>query len=284
MTPSRGNGSRQGAILTIGVLSTILAWLILDQMGGPNPIRDVFSRLLSPVQLVVQRASVPLIHLSDELKKLTTLRSENEALQRDNAALRNQLILMEEARIENETLRRQLEFKSAVPTYHLLSAEVIGYDPSNLLQYLIIDRGANDGIERGMPVLAAEGLAGRIREVSADSSKVMLITDPSSSVSSLIQRSRAAGVVQGHVGPELLARYIPPGDSILPGDIVLTSGVGGNFPKRLIIGQVSSVQYKDVDMYQEATIIPAVKLRDLETVMVLLNFTPIEFDQLDAEE
>jgi rod shape-determining protein MreC len=215
----------------------------------------------------------------DLVTGLSHLQAENEALREQSAELRNQVILLQEAQIENETLRRQLSFKSSVPSFRLLSAEVIGHDPSNLLQYLIIDRGAQDGVQRGMAVLTAEGLGGRISEVSADSAKVMLITDPSSSVSALIQRSRATGSVQGYPNGELVMRYIPQGDTVAPGDIVLTSGLGGNLPRRLVIGQVASVKRQDVEMFQEARLIPAVNLRDLETVMVLLSFTPMELGQ-----
>lgn len=275
----RANILRSRAVAVILVLCTILAWLMLDQMSGPNPLRDAFSHIVSPIQFALHRAVSPVHRAVGEIRHLGGLNAENEALRKDSAELRNQIILLQEARIDNETLRRQLNFKSAVPSFQLLSAEVIGHDPTDLFQYSIIDRGARDGIQRGMPVLTAEGLVGRISEVSADSAKVMLITDPSSSVSALIQRSRATGMIQGYPGHELLMRYIPQGDTVAPADIVLTSGLGGNFPKRLVIGQIASVDQKDVRMFQEAKVIPAVNLRDLETVMVLLSFAPIEVAQ-----
>lgn len=287
---ARSEGRRR-ALLIILVLCLILAWLILDQTGGSNPLRDAFSRLLTPIQFALTRAARPVEHLLGRIGRLSRLESENRALREENASLRNQIVLLREAQIENETLRTQLQFKSAAPHFQLLAAEVIGYDPSHLLQYLLIDRGAADGVRRSMPVLAAEGLVGRISEVSATSSKVMLLTDPSSSVTALIQRSRATGVVQGYAGQELLMRYIPPPqrgappgaqegegaaqsqlEPVMPGDIVLTSGLGGNFPKRLVIGQVVAVEHKDIDMFQQARVVPAVNLRDLESVMVLLSF------------
>jgi rod shape-determining protein MreC len=77
-------------------------------------------------------------------------------------------------------------------------------------------------------------------------------------------------------------RYIPQEEAVSPGDIVLTSGLGGNLPKRLIIGQIASVEHQDVMMFQEAKVIPSVNLRDLEVVMVLLNFTPIELATEDS--
>jgi rod shape-determining protein MreC len=130
-----------------------------------------------------------------------------------------------------------------------------------------------------MPVLTDAGLVGRISQVNRNAAQVMLLTDPSSSVSALIQRSRATGMVQGRLGAELVMRYIPQTETVVVGDVVLTSGLGGTFPKRLVIGQITQVRHDDVEMFQEATIAPAVDLYDLESVMVLLNFDPIEIPE-----
>ncbi len=273
------NVLRSRALVVILVLSVILAWLLFDQFGATNPVRDTFSRVLSPVQLVLERVVSPISKVANGVMHAVRLGAENQALRDENAELRNLVMLLQEARLENEELRRELDFKSAVPNYHLLAAEVIGHDPNNLLQYLIIDRGAADGLKPGMPVLTADGLVGRISRVSHSSAAVMLISDPSSSVSALIQQSRATGLVQGYPGQELVMRYIPQGEEVNVGDVVLTSGLGGGFPKRLVIGQVASVKRSDVEMFQEARVVPAVRLRDLETVQVLLNFLPDEETQ-----
>jgi rod shape-determining protein MreC len=259
-------------ILVILILALVLAWLILDQTESANPIRNAVSTVLSPVQFALERLVRPLRQALSGVGGWFSLRSDNAALSAENLTLRNQIVLLEEARLENETLRRQLDFKSAVPSYTMLPAEVIGRDPSVLLQFLIIDRGSADGIAEAMPVLTAEALVGRISEVSTHSAKVMLISDPSSSVSCVIQRTRATGVVQGYPENKLVMRYIPQGDTVAVGDMVLTSGLGGNFPKRLVVGQVERVASVDVEMFQEATVKPAVSLADLEVVMVLLDF------------
>ena len=276
-------GSRTWAVTVILLLLLMLSWIVFEGIGETNPVRDAFSRVLSPLQFAIGRAARPILRTVDRLGRLTTVEADNDQLRRENAELRAEVIVLREAQIENENLRRQLNYKSAVPHFQLLSAEVIGRDPSNLLQYILIDRGRIDGIEPGMSVLTAEGLVGRVSEVSAASSKVMLITDPSSSVTAMIQSSRATGVVQGHSAHELAMRYIPQLAEVAPGDIVLTSGLGGNLPRRLPIGQVVEVSHQDVHMFQEAQVIPAANLADLETVMVLLSFSPLDIEEDEAE-
>lgn len=269
--------SRHWPVALILVLALILAWLILDRtQPDHNPLRDALDGVLTPLQYATTVSGREFSGLSSIFADRLELSRENEQLKQQVAELRSHVALLQEAQIENETLRKQLGFKSAVPSYELLSAEVIGHDPNALLQYLIIDRGAQDGVAVAMPVLADTGLVGRISEVSANSAKVMLISDPSSSVSAIIQRTRATGVVRGNVDGGLTMYYLSPGDVVEPGDVVLTSGLGGNFPRRLNIGQVTSASYSDVDMFQQAQVVAPQVLRSLEEVMVLLNATDYE--------
>ncbi len=270
---------RQWSIIIILVLLLILAWLVFDSLGAQNPLRDGLSQVISPLQLVTKRAWEPISGLFAGVGRMSELRRENESLRAEVAELRTQVILLHEAQIENEDLRRQLDFKSAVPNYQLLSAEIIGHDPGNYLQYFTIDRGADDGLRRGMPVLTEAGLLGRISKVSKNAAQVMLLTDPSSSVSAFIQRSRTTGLVQGYLGHGLVMRYIPQSETVVVGDVVLTSGLGGSFPKRLVIGQITEVHRDDVEMFQSATIAPSVDPHSLESVMVLLNFDPFELPE-----
>ncbi|MHB9034002.1 MAG: rod shape-determining protein MreC [Anaerolineae bacterium] len=265
-------GNRAYVITLIVVLGIVLAWLILDNLSPVNPVRAVVSRIASPLQYAFRWVGTPFRSIADSLEGIQRLRDENTTLRKENAELRNQVILLQEAQLENETLRKELSFKSSVPSYQLLSAEVIGRDSSELFKYIIIDRGSNDGVQAGQPVITSDGLVGRISEVGPVSSKIMLITDSSSSVSTLIQRSRATGMTQGYPGQGLVMRYIPQSDSVQVGDIVLTSGLGGGFPMRLVVGQVAEVTDQDVAMFQEARIIPAVNLPALESVMVMLSF------------
>lgn len=239
------------------------------------PLQERFSSAIEGVERLVRTA-----------RQVGELGRRNEELQKLVDELMIENVRLKEVEAENETLRDLLNFARAHPAYGFKAAEVkgrvIGYDPSNFLSYLTIGLDSKQGVEKDMPVVTERGLVGRITEVGPNWAKVMLIIDPSSSVNALIQSSRATGVVEGRVGGGLVMKYIPQGEEVHVGDIVLTSGLGGNFPKSLIIGQVTAVQKSDVEMFQRAYIRPTVDFDKLEIVLVITDFEPLE-ESLSAE-
>jgi len=273
----------RSTVLIILILLS-LAGLALDQNERLQPFEDLALRFVVPVQGKLTSLANSLSDLTQTTRALRELRRRNEDLQSLADSLMIENVRLKEIESENETLRRLLNFTQANPTHSYKAAEVkgrvIGRDPSNFLSYLIIDLGSQQGIEKGMPVVAERGLVGRITDVGSNWAKVMLIIDPSSSVNALIQSSRATGVVEGHVGGSLVMKYIPQGETVNVNDIVLTSGLGGNFPKKLIIGQVTTVQQRDIEMFQEAHIRPTVDFNNLEIVLVITNFLPADFERL----
>lgn len=261
-----------------------LAGIVLDRNEDLQPIEDLALRLVIPVQGKLTSLGNDISDLTQTTRDLRELRRRNEELQGLADSLMIENVRLKEVESENETLRRLLGFIQANPTHSYKAAEVqgrvIGRDPSNFLSYLIIDSGSQQGIEKGMPVVTERGLVGRITDVGSNWAKVMLIIDPSSSVNALIQTSRATGVVEGQVGGSLVMKYIPQGDTVNVNDIVLTSGLGGNFPKMLIIGQVTAVHQRDIEMFQQAHIQPTVDFNNLEIVLVITNFLPADFERL----
>ena len=155
---------------------------------------------------------------------------------------------------------------------------------SNYLNTIRIDLGTEHGIESGMPVVTERGLVGRIHRAGPASSTVLLITDPSSGVQAFTQRDHVAGVVVGQAGDIPLMDYIPQGEDISVGDTVITSGLGGNFPKNLVIGQVIEVHQRDYEMFQQAILRPTVNFNRLEFVLVITNFEPLpgQPDELES--
>ena len=260
------------------ILSLGLAiMLLLQQTGRIGPVYDLVGGVVIPAQYAFSRAVNGIAQRFEGLTQLQQLEAQKRELEETVSQLMLKTVELEEAKIELERLREHLGFKDANPEFEMLAAEVIGYEPTNLVRYLIIDRGLDDGVQEGMPVISSRGLVGRISQVNARWSKVLLLVDVSSSVNAMIQRSRATGVVQGDLPSNLVMRFIPQGDPVQEGDIVITSGLGGNFPRDLVIGQITLVKQNDVDMFQEAEIRSAVDFYRLEVVMIIRNFTPMDF-------
>lgn len=262
--------------LVVLLLAALLIGAVLRSTGYLKPAEDAIFTLLTPLQYSFHWASSRLAHLIETVRTLSVLQARVRELQDIVDRLMIENLRLREAEIERATLRELLQFKVANPTYEMLGAEVIGRDPSNLLHYLIVDRGAQDGLAVGMPVITARGLVGTITAVYPNSARVMLLTDPSSSVNALIQSSRATGVVQGLGSRGLTMRYVEQSEQVEVGDIVLTSGLGGNLPKRLVIGQVTAVNRSDVEMFQEIRVQSAVNFDRLEAVLIIQSFVPAD--------
>jgi rod shape-determining protein MreC len=157
---------------------------------------------------------------------------------------------------------------------------VIGRDPSPFLHYVIINRGSNDGILRGMPVVTDQGLVGRVDAVIADAARVQLITDPASSVNVRLQNADVEASLSGSVTGDVSLDLIPQDVKVQQGDLVLTSGLGGGYPPDLIVGQVVNVQTREFDLFQRATVQPVVDFNRLQIVLIIVNFKPVDITPL----
>ncbi len=264
-------------VLVILVLLSV-AGIILNEARQLQSVENVTLQITTPVQKRLNQLMQRGTNLVTTIREWRDLHRKYENLQDLADRLMIENIQLREAEIQNVELREQLKFKQANPSYEQISAEVIGQDANHLLNYLVIDRGAEDGLEIGMPVVTAGWLVGRITEVGKNWSRVLLITDASSSVNAIVQNSRATGLVQGEIGGGLIMRYIRQDQNVSIGDMVLTSGLGGNFPKRLVIGQVTEVRQRDIETFQEAVVRSPINFSGLETVLVIKGFKPVNYE------
>jgi rod shape-determining protein MreC len=268
------------------LIALAIVGIVLNETGQLEPLKGLALHLTTPLQARLAILTSSLSDLTQTARDLRELRQRNEELEAENARLTIENVHLEEDRSENERLRALLNFAQVNPDYDYKGAEVrarvIGRDPSNFECYLIIDAGSNQGIARRMPVVTDRGLVGRISDVGSNWSKVLLIIDPSSSVNALIQTTRATGTVRGQIGGSLLMDLIPQKDAVHKGDIVLTSGMGSNFPKGLVIGQVVEVHQQDIEMFQRATVRPTVDFDHLEEVLIITNFQPLLVETPEA--
>lgn len=206
---------------------------------------------------------------------LIHLEEENRLLREIIEEMKQERIQLLEFRGENSRLRSLLGFRQDFQK-PLLPAEVIAKDLTGWFQTAVIDRGTRDGIAEGMAVVSVQGIVGQIMESSRSFSRVLLITDPNSSVAALIQRSRARGIVVGNGHQLCRLRYVHRSEDVEPGDMVLTSGLDGVYPKGALIGTVLEAQTKDPELFQRVGLQPSVDFRRLEEVMVLCEKRDLE--------
>jgi rod shape-determining protein MreC len=152
-----------------------------------------------------------------------------------------------------------------------MAASVIGEDGAPWFKTIIIDRGEVDGLREGMAVLTSEGVVGQLLKVAARSSRVMLLTDNASAIASVVQRSRARGVVKGKGGGQCVLDFAVHDEDVKVGDMVVTSGIGDVFPKGMPVGEVTMVKKGDFGIFQSIEVRPAVNITRLEEVLVLLQ-------------
>jgi rod shape-determining protein MreC len=204
---------------------------------------------------------------------LRRLREENKRLHGEVATLQRRIDQLEEQTLETQRLQRLLAMRQASQAEYL-SARVVGKDATNWFKTILLDRGSREGVRRNQPVLAPDGLVGRVVEVTPTSAKVQLLTDPVSAVGGLVQRTRVTGIVSGNLGAGARVRYLPLLGDVVVGDEVVTSGMGGVFPKGIPVGRIIAVERRSGALFQEASLQPAVDLGRLEEVMILTALHP----------
>lgn len=214
-------------------------------------------------------------------RDITSLRQRNAELEAEVAELQAQVIQLQQQVGETEILAALVDFSRANPENTYQAAAVIGRDPSPFLHFVIINRGSNDGILRGMPVVTDQGLVGRVDAVIADAARIQLITDPASKVNVRLQNAEETEAsLIGSVTGDVTLDLIPQDDTIEAGDLVLTSGLGGGYPPDLIVGQVINIRTRDFDLFQLATVQPVVDFNRLQIVLIIVNFRPVDISPL----
>ena len=214
-------------------------------------------------------------------RDIVTLRQRNAELEAQVSQLQAQLIELQQRVNETEILAALVDFSRSNPESTYKAASVIGRDPSPFLHYIIINRGSNDDIRRGMPVVTNQGLVGRVDAVIADAARVQLITDPASAVNVYLQNADTSAVLYGSVTGDVSLDLISQDVTVEAGDLILTSGLGGGYPADLIIGQVVTVRSLEFELFQQATVQPAVDFSRLEIVLVITNFRPVDITPLE---
>ncbi len=196
------------------------------------------------------------------------LRGENESLKKEIVGLQGKVASYQEAYIENQRLRRLLDFKTSTMV-ETIPAQVIVHDLTGWFQTLMVDKGFRDGVAPDMPVVNDEGVIGRVLDVSDRHCRVLLITDQGSAVDAIDQRNRVRGILCGKDANGCLLKYIRGNLDIKEGDLVITSGKDGIYPKGLRLGVVHAAYKDPVDLFQKIDVKPLVRLSVLEEVLII---------------
>ncbi len=261
------------AILIIGILLLALG-------GYLTPIsRIAFSPFISAQTWLASRY-LAIRDFMTAPRDVVRLAQLNEQLEAEVSRLQAQIIELQQENSELEVLSALLDFARAHSENEYITAAVIGRDISPFLHYVIINRGSDDGLRRGMPVVSSQGLVGRVAAVTADGARVQLITDPDTAINVRIQPSGAEGLLEGSITGDITIGAIPQDANINNGDLVLTSGLGGNYPPDMLIGQISGVRQRPVELFQTASVEPVVDFSQLEIVLVIVNFRPVNIAPL----
>ncbi len=264
------------------VLVTMAIGLIVLALGGY--LTPVSRYLLSPMITAQTWLSTRFTAIQDYVNSpqdLNRLRQRNTDLEAEVSRLQAEIISLKQQIAETRVLSALVDFARVNPEYRYVAASVIGRDLSPFLQYAIINRGSDDGLRRGMPVVTQQGLVGRIAAVTAGAARVQFITDAGSSVNARIDPSGAQAVVQGGITGDASLEMIPQSADVQTGNLVMTSGLGGNYPPDILVGQVTGVRSRDTDLFQTASIQPVVDFKQLGIVLVITNFRPVDITPLE---
>jgi rod shape-determining protein MreC len=203
---------------------------------------------------------------------LIGVQEENRRLRSENTVLLGRLNDYSEGYYEGLRLRSLLALKESF-TGKSTAARVVDNNHDALLKTILIDKGTSDGLSQGLPVLSAAGAAGRVMDASCNYSRVLLLIDGSSNIDAVIQGSRTQCILQGTGRSLYKLKYVPHTVEVAIGDVVLSSGMAGVFPKGLILGNVVQVNTQKHDLFKEIYVAPSVDFERLEEVLVLLPDT-----------
>lgn len=213
-------------------------------------------------------------------RDVATLRQRNAELENQVSNLQTQVIELQQQLREAQVLYALLDFARKRPENEYVASSVIGKDPSPFLHYIIIDHGSDDGIRHGMPVVTEQGLVGRVDAVTASASRVQLITDPSSVINIRLQKAQTEALLTGSLTGDVNLSMVPQDVNLQTGDLVLSSGLGANYPGDVVVGQVITVRKQETDLFQSASVQPAVDFSNLRAVLVITNFRPVNIEPL----
>lgn len=259
-----------GGVITVIVL-ILLVFLSNVEVNKLSYLESAASSIINPIQRVFVDLKNKIQGNSVYFSEMDTIIQENEDLKKKNSELETILREFEILKAENTTLQEYMNLTDKYSSYQTIPAYVINRDVSNYSSTLVLNVGSNDGIRENMTVIADKGLVGHVISVSEKTCKVQVIIDSASTVSSSISTTNESIICKGTLENDqiLRASYIPTGAELIQGDSVYTSGIGGIYPKGIIIGNVKEIITTSNITDRYAIVEPAVDFSKIDTVLII---------------
>ena len=262
---------------TLGILITIIILILVvifsNRESNTSFFENIANKLVMPVQNGLTYMKNKISGNNTFFTDVSNLKQENEDLKKKNSELEQTLREFENVKSENEQLKGYLDLTEKYSNYKTIPGYVIDKDISNYSKTIVINIGKKDGVQKDMPVIADQGLVGRVISVTNDTSKIVTIIDTSSSVSCVMSSSQESISCRGTLDSNtaVKAMYIPTEINLVQGDSVETSGLGGIYPKGIHIGTVKEIKTTQNPTDRYAMVETAVDFNKLTTVLVIKN-------------
>ena len=270
--------------LWVFLIGSVLFLLSSNSDPGPtwNPAEQFIIEITAPFQKLIKQTVNSTEEFWLNYFHLINVRHENRKLKSELLALKMANSRYRELLATQERLEELLRFKQTL-NLPVIPAQVIGLDPTGWFKSIIIDKGKGAGLSLDMPVVNAFGVVGRVVSVSPNYAKVLLIIDQNSAINCLVQRSRDRGMLKGLMSEVCKLDYVVKSNDVAVGDILVTSGLGGVFPKGLSVGQVINVKEMPGELFKDIAVMPAVDFSKLEEVLVVLEENNLSNQQKENE-
>lgn len=269
----------KGRVIVVGITITLVIIISITETERKmiTQVENTIGNIFTPLQENLSKVSNKVSDKTYSITKSEKIKKENEKLTKENVKLKDKIRKQEKVISSEDFLRKEYELLENTE-YDLTRAEIIGKDPGNWFDKFVINKGKKDGIRKNDVIVKAseiendivvEALAGRAVDIGDDWSKITSITDASNSVSFTISRTQESGIAKGNLEGKMTGQLFDMKSSVIKGDKVFTSGLGGVFPKDLYIGEVSKVTKKSDNLLLDVEITPAVNFNKLQDVFII---------------
>lgn len=270
-------------LLALLVLASIIMSSNIKERGPSNVLERTALTIASPLQKLVTSTIRKSTQLWDRYIDLTFTAAENKNLKKklEEESFKNNLLYEELKKFRRV---KKLQTNHPLGNAKVVVADVIGWDSTNVSQTLIINKGKESGVHENMVVMNNRGLIGRVVEASGTSSRVLMITDSRSAVDAYLQESRDRCIIVGQNKRWCLIRFLPLDAKVKEGDMIISSGLGGVFPKGLPLGTISKLKKGSGRLFYNARLTTAAELKQIEEVLVITTLEPEKKEDKDTKK